>query len=89
MAGTVMAGWLSMLQLLAVIGFAAVAFGLMLGIAKPGSALKHLGMILDTVIALTLLPGIALTAWSRLLLWEKLGLTAVLVALLLLRPSQR
>ena len=85
----VMAGWLTILQLLAIVGIVSVALGLMLGTVKPGDALKHIGAILGIVILLMLLPGILVNTWSRLLLWQKIGLAAIVVLFLLLRQSQQ
>lgn len=86
---TVMAGWLAILQLLAIVSIVAVALGLMIGAVRPGDALKHIGAILGIVILLSLLPGIVVSAWSRLLLWQKLGITAVVAAFWFLRQSRR
>ena len=86
----VMAGWLSILQLLAVLSIVMVALGLMVGIVKTADAVKHIAAIMGIVIVLMLLPGIVLSAWSRLLFWQKLGLAGVaLGAFLLQRPRRR
>ena len=83
------AGWLPILQLLAILSIVAVALGLMLGMVKPGDALKPIGAILVMIIILMLLPGILIGTWSRLLLWQKLGLSAIVAVLWFLRQAQR
>lgn len=89
MMATAIAGWLAILQLFAIVGIVVVAFGLMVGMMKPSDALKHIGAILGMIIILMLLPGILIGTWSRLLLWQKLDLTAIVAALWFLRRSQR
>lgn len=89
MAATVMAGWLSMLQLLAIIGIFVVAFGLMVGMLKPSDAWKHMGLIQGMVLSLILLPRILLCAWLRLLMWQKFGLVVLGAAVWLFRQSKR
>lgn len=83
------AGWVSILQLLAILSIVAVALGLMIGAVKPSDALKHIGTILGMVIILMLLPGILIGTWSRLLIWQKLGLAAIVAVLWFLRQSHR
>jgi hypothetical protein len=81
MAATIMAGGLSTLQLLAIVGIIVVALGLMADMVKPSDALKHLCAILGTVTILTLLLEILMGAWSDLLPWQKLGLITLVIAL--------
>lgn len=81
--------WLSILQLFAIVSIVAVAFGLILGRVKPGDALQHVIAILGIVIVLTLIPAIIIGAWSRLMLWQKIGFVAIAALFLLLRQSQR
>lgn len=83
------AGWLSILQLLAIVSIVVVAIGLMMGLVKPGDALKHICAILGMVIILMLLPGILIGTWSRLLLWQKLGLAAMVAVLWFSLRSQK
>jgi len=48
------------------IGVILTDFGLMLGVVKTASAMKHLDAIVSIVIALMLIPGILGNAWRRL-----------------------
>jgi hypothetical protein len=65
-----MQGWVSLLGSLAVIAIILTAFGVMLGIVKPGDVPKHIGTILVTVVGLIVLPGILRSAWSAMALWQ-------------------
>jgi hypothetical protein len=66
------------------------ALALMLRILKPADALKGIVAILGIAVTLSLLPVVLIAAWSRLSVWQQLGLSACgLGALLLLRPRRR
>ncbi len=84
-----MAGWLSILQFLASVGIVVVAFGLMFGMLKPSDALKHIGAILGIVIVLMLLPGIVVSAWRAIPVWQRFGLGALLVLVWITRAELR
>jgi len=70
-----MHGWVVLLGLLATIALVLMAFGLMLGVVKPADALKHVGAILGIVIVLS--PGMILSAWSGMSLWQQIALVAI------------
>jgi hypothetical protein len=84
-----MQGWMSIVRSLATIAFILMAFGLMLGIVKPTDALNCIGAILGAVIALIFIPGILVTAWSGMALWEKISLVAIEVSFSQWRKSRR
>ena len=73
----IMHGWVDLLGSLATIALILTAFGLMLGIVKPADAVKHVGAILGIVIALMLVPGALVSAWSSLSLWQRIALAAI------------
>jgi uncharacterized membrane protein YccC len=62
---------------LATIAIILTAFGLMLGIVKPADALRHIGAIMGIVILLMIGPGILLSAWSAMSLWQQLAFVAI------------
>ena len=70
-------GWISLLGLLTTIAIILTAFGLMLGIVKPADTIKRLGAIIGIVIALMLIPGILMGAWSSMSFWQQVGLVAI------------
>jgi membrane-associated phospholipid phosphatase len=72
-----MHGWISLLGLLTTIAIILTAFGLMLGIVKPADTIKRLGAIIGIVIALMLIPGILMGAWSSMSFWQQVGLVAI------------
>jgi hypothetical protein len=72
-----MQGWVALAGSLAMIALILTAFGLMLGIVKPADAVKHVGAILGIVIALMLVPGALVSAWSSLSLWQRIVLAAI------------
>jgi predicted tellurium resistance membrane protein TerC len=72
-----MHGWVVFMGSLATIALILTAFGLMLGIVKPADAVKHVGAILGIVIALMLVPGALVSAWSSLSLWQRIALAAI------------
>jgi asparagine N-glycosylation enzyme membrane subunit Stt3 len=85
-----MHGWVSLLELLAIVAIILTAIGLMLGIVKPANAMKQLGAIIGTVIVLMLIPGIFASAWSGFSFWQQIGLVAIGVILWQgLRPGRR
>jgi Zn-dependent protease with chaperone function len=69
-----MQGWLALTESLATIALILTAFGIMLGIVKPADVPKRVGAILGIVIVLMLIPGILVSAWESLSLWQRIGL---------------
>lgn len=62
---------------------------LMLGTVEPVEILKCIGAILGYVIVLMLVPGIIVSAWSGMSLWQRLALAVIgLVIWQLLRPRR-
>lgn len=76
-----MHGWMTLIGSLATIALILVVFGLMLGIVKPADALKHIGVILGFVIVLMLIPGILVSAWSGMSLWQQIALAAIVIGI--------
>ena len=73
--------WVALLGSLAMIVLILTAFGLMLGIVKPANAPKHIGTILGLAITAMLLPGVLVSAWSGMSLWQQIALVAIGIAL--------
>jgi hypothetical protein len=69
--------WVALLGSLAMIALILTAFGLMLGIVKPANAPKHIGAILGLTITLMLLPGVFVSAWLGMSLWQQVALVAI------------
>jgi len=84
-----MQGWVAITGLVAVIALILTAFGLVLGVVKPAVSLKRIGTILGTVIVLLLIPGVMVSAWSGLSLWQRLGLAVIGIGVLLLLKKSR
>jgi hypothetical protein len=83
-------GWVVLLGSLATIAIILTALGVMLGMVRPANAAKHLGGMLGIVIVLILAPGIILSAWSAIPLWQKVALLGIGVAIAArMRPLQR
>jgi hypothetical protein len=81
--------WLTLVGSRAMIGIILIAFGITLRIVKPADAMKHIGTVLGLVIALMLIPGIVMSAWSGMSLWQKSALVAIVVGILLpMRPRR-
>jgi hypothetical protein len=79
--------WINLVGSLATIALILTAFGIMLRIVKPDDVLKRIGAILSIVIVLMLIPGILVSAWSALSLWQQIVLIAIGIgAVQLLRP---
>ena len=76
-ASNFMHGWVALTGSLATIALILTAFGIMLGIVKPADVLKHVGAILGIVIVLMLIPGVLVSAWSCMSLWQRIGLVAI------------
>jgi len=72
-----MHGWAMLIGSLATIALILMAFGLMMGIVKPADPLKHVGTVLGIVIALILLLGALMSAWSSMSLWQQMALVAI------------
>jgi uncharacterized protein (DUF983 family) len=63
------------------------AVGLMIGLVKLADIPKKLGTLLAILIALTILPGVLMSAWSRMSLWQQIAVLAIAVVILfVLRP---
>jgi len=87
---SLMHGWMSLLGSLATIAIILTAIGLMLGIVKPADAPKHIGTILVMAVGLMVVPGILVSAWSAMSLWQQIALIAIGVCVILwLRPRRR
>jgi uncharacterized protein (DUF983 family) len=85
-----MHGWMSLLGSFATIAIILTAIGLMLGIVKPADVPKHIGAILVIVIGLMVVPGILVSAWSAMSLWQQVALIAIGVCVILwLRPRRQ
>jgi hypothetical protein len=70
-------GWVAIVGSLAILAFILTALGLMLGVVKPADALRYFGAILAITIVLTLIPGVLVSAWSGLNLWERIALVVI------------
>ena len=85
MVATLWRLWVTTVGFLAVLAIVCVGFGAMLRLMKIGSALKYVGVVVGFVIVFLMLPGILVSAWSSLPLWQKIGVIVfVVIALLLL-----
>jgi hypothetical protein len=72
-----MQGWVTLTGTFAIVALALMALGIMLGIVKPADDLKRIGVIISVIIVLMLLPGILVSVWSALYLWQQIGLVAI------------
>ena len=89
-ASNFMHGWMTLIGSLATIALILTAFGLMLGIVKPADVLKHVGTILGIVIVLMLIPGILVSAWLGMSLWQQIALVAIGIGISVwLRPQRQ
>jgi hypothetical protein len=61
----------------AVIAIILTAVGLMLGIVKPATALRRIGIVAGIVILCTVVPGILAQAWNSLSVWQQLGVATI------------
>ena len=69
--------WATLLGSLATIALVLMAFGIMLGMVKPAEAVRHCGAILGIIIVLMLGPGILLSAWLSISLWQRIAVLAI------------
>jgi len=74
-------GVAELLGAFAAISIIVTAFGLMLGIMKPADAFKWIGVIVGAVIMLLVLPGIVVSAWSAMMLWQQMAMAALGIAI--------
>jgi Zn-dependent protease with chaperone function len=75
---------------LATIALILTAFGLMLGIVKPADVPKRIGVILSIVVTLMVIPGVLVSAWSGVSLWQQIALIAIGIgAFQWLRPRRQ
>jgi hypothetical protein len=89
-APTITHFWASLLGSAARLAIILTGLGLMIGLVKQAELPRKLGTILGLVVALTILPGIFITAWARMSLWQQLALTVIGIGILLcLRPHRR
>lgn len=86
---TFMHGWIVFLGSLAVIVIILTAFGIMPGVLKAADAMKLVGAILGIVIVLTLAPGIIVSAWLAIPLWQRVALLAIGICIWQLRRPRR
>jgi hypothetical protein len=85
-----MQGWTALVGSLAIIALILTAFGIMPGIVKPADALKNVGAILCIVVALILIPGVLLSAWSAMSLWQQIAFIAIGIGIFQwLRPRRQ
>jgi predicted tellurium resistance membrane protein TerC len=85
-----MHSWVVLLGSLATIAVILTAFGLMLRIVKPADALNHIGAILGIVIVLMIIPGVLVSAWLGMALWQQIALGVVGIGILQwFRPKRR
>ncbi len=85
-----MQGWVALTGSVAMIALILTSFGLMLGIVKPSDALRRVAAILGVVILLLVLPGVLVSTWSSMSLWQRLGLAVFAIGFfLLLRPRRQ
>ena len=73
----------------ATIAIIVTALGLMLGMVKPADALKRVGTILGTVVALNVLLHMLVATWSRISAWQHLSLIAIGLILLVFYGSRK
>jgi len=79
-----MHGWAVLLGSLVLL-----AFGIMLGMEKPADAMKHGGAVLGIIIILMLAPGIIVSAWLAIPLWQRAALLAIGTCIWLRRRPRR
>lgn len=75
-----MHGWMVLMGSLATIALILTAFGLMLGILKPANARRCIVAIACIVILFMLIPGVLVSAWLSLSLWQRVALAAIGIA---------
>jgi Ca2+/Na+ antiporter len=82
--------WMNLVGSLATIALILTGFGIMLRIVKTDDVLKRIAAILGIVILLMLIPGILVSAWSALSLWQQIVLIAIGIGVVqLLRPRRQ
>ena len=72
-----MHGWAVILGSLATIASVLIAFEIMLGMGKPSDAVKHIGAVFGIIVVLMLAPGIIVSAWLTIPLWQRIALIAI------------
>jgi hypothetical protein len=72
-----MQDWLALTGSVAMAALILTAFGLMLGVVKPADVFKYIGAVLGIMIVLMIAPGILVSAWSSMSLWQRLGLSVI------------
>ena len=88
-AGSVLNSVTAIVGMFATIAIMVTGVGLILGTLKPADALKRIGAILGTVVALVLLTNILVNTWSRISAWQQLSLIAIGLMLLLRFGSRK
>ncbi|MFP5206453.1 MAG: hypothetical protein ACLGSH_13940 [Acidobacteriota bacterium] len=88
-AGSVLNSVTAIVGMSATIAIIVTALGLILGMLKLADALKRIGTILGTVIALIVLTNILVNTWSHISAWQQLSLIAIGLMLLLRLGSRR
>src|ERR1700735_4180349 len=82
--------WSALLGSAAMLAVVLTALGLMIGLVKLADIPKKLGTILAILIALTILPGLLLSAWARISLCQQIALVAIGVFILIsLLPKRK
>jgi hypothetical protein len=73
----------------AVIELILTAFGLMLGLVKPGDAFRRIAAILGVVIVAMVIPAILANAWSAMSFWQRLAVAAIALGIWQLARRRR
>ena len=88
-AGSVLNSVTAIVGMFATIVIIVMGIGLILGILKPADALKRIGTILGTVVALIVLTNILVNTWSHISAWQQLSLIAIGLILLFRLGSRK
>lgn len=84
-----MQSWVHMIGSLAMIALILTAFGVMLGMVKPADSVKLIGAIVGILMVFLIIPGVVASAWLSMSIWQRLGLTLIgMAVLLLIRPKR-
>jgi len=82
--------WFALLGSVAMLAVVLTALGLMIGLVKPADIPRKLRTLLANLIALMIFPGILMSAWARLTLWQQIALAAIgVIILLILVPARK
>ena len=87
--GSVLNSVTAIVGMFATIAIMVTGVGLILGVLKSADALKRVGTILGTVVALIVLLNILVNTWSHISAWQQLSLIAIGLILLFRLGSRR